>query len=81
VSEVSGTVRSADGAPIEGVLVMGTDLNYAETDQEGNFRLVRPDMALFFWCSGFLPEARLVDAREPHVDVVLRPVAVMRASA
>ena len=80
MSEVSGTVRSADGAPIEGVVVMGADLNYAETDREGRFRLVRPDMALFFWCTGFLPVTRLVNAGEPQVDVVLRPVAVMRAS-
>ena len=81
MSEVKGRVRSAAGAPLEGVLVMGADLNYAETDREGYFRLARPDMALFFWCAGFLPEARLVNAREPHVEVVLRPVAALRVSA
>ena len=81
MSEVSGIVRSASGAPLEGVLVMGADLNYAETDREGRFRLKRPEMVLFCWCSGFFPEARLLDSREPRVEIVLRPVSVMRASA
>jgi len=79
VSEVSGTVRSADGAPIEGVVVMGgTSTTRKRIAKEGS-ALVRPDMALFFWCTGFLPVTRLVNAGEPQVDVVLRP-AVMRAS-
>lgn len=81
MAEVSGVVRSAGGDPIEGVLVMGVDLNYAETNREGQFRLIRPEMALFFWCSGYLPEARVLRAGEARVDVVLRPVAVMKASA
>jgi hypothetical protein len=81
MAEVSGTVRSDDGAPIEGVLVMGVDLNYSETDGHGRFRLHRPEMALFFWCTGFLPEARLLNPAEPHVDVVMRRVALLRKSA
>ena len=79
--EVSGKVHSADGAPIKGVLVMGADLNYAETDAEGCFKLTRPEMALFFWCTGFLPEARVLAAGEKRVEVVLRRIAAMRASA
>lgn len=78
---VSGTVRTPEGSPIEGVLVMGADLNYAETDAEGSFHLARPEMALFFWCSGFLAEARALAAGDQHVDVVLRRPAAMRASA
>jgi hypothetical protein len=81
VKDVCGTVRSASGVPIEGVLVMGVDLNYAETDRDGNFRLPRPEMALFCWCTGFLPEARVLRAGERHVEIVLRPVGVMRTPA
>jgi len=81
VKEVSGTVLSASGTPIQGVLVMGADLNYAETDRDGNFRLPRPEMALFFWCTGFLPEARVLRAGERRIEITLRPVGVMRASA
>jgi hypothetical protein len=81
VAQVSGTVHSADGAPIEGVLVMGVDLNYAETDSEGRFVLKRPEMALFFWCTGYLPGAHVLAAGERRVDVVLERVAAMRASA
>ena len=79
--EVCGKVRSPDGAPIEGVLVMGADLNYAETDAEGRFRLKRPEMALFFWCTGFLPETHVLAAGETRVEKVLRRIGVMRASA
>ena len=78
---ISGTVRCDDGSPVEGVLVRGADLNYAETDAEGGFRLARPEMALFFWCTGYLPEARLIKAGENRVDVVLRRVMAMRARA
>ena len=79
--EVSGKVQSADGAPIEGVLVMGADLNYAETDAQGCFNLKRPEMALFFWCTGFMPETHVLAAGETRVEKVLRPVVAMRASA
>jgi hypothetical protein len=74
VAEVNGTVRSRNGSPIQGVLVMGADLNYAETDAEGNFRLPRPEMALFFWRTGFIPEARLLPPGDQRLDVVLRAV-------
>ncbi len=81
MSEINGTVRSPDGSPIEGVLVMGADLNYAETDSEGTFHLSRPEMALFFWCSGFQPIAHVLGTGEQHISVTLRRVAAMRASA
>jgi hypothetical protein len=78
--EVSGTVRSIDGSPIEGVLVMGADLNYSETDAEGNFCVYRPEMALFFWCVGFLPKVRVLAKGERRVEIVLRAEAAVRAS-
>jgi hypothetical protein len=78
---VSGTVRADDGSPVSGVLVMGADLNYAETGDDGSFRLARPEMALFFWCTGFLPEARLLSHRHEHVEITLRRVMVSRVRA
>jgi len=78
---VTGTVRSADGQPVEGVLVMGADLNYAETDPMGRFTLPRPEMALFFWCTGFRPVARVLSAGERKVDVVLRRTTSVRTPA
>jgi len=78
---VRGTVRADDGSPVSGVLVMGADLNYAETGEDGSFRLARPEMALFFWCTGFLPEARVLSRGEDRVDVVLRRVMAMSARA
>ena len=76
---ILGTVRTADGAPIEGVLVMGADLNYAETKADGSFVLARPELALFFWCTGFLPRARELRPGEDRVEVVLDRVFVARA--
>ncbi|HLX42068.1 MAG TPA: hypothetical protein VKR43_01475 [Bryobacteraceae bacterium] len=78
---MTGTVRSADGQPVEGVLVMGADLNYAETDPMGRFTLPRPEMALFFWCTGFRPVARVLSAGERKVDVVLRRTTSVRTPA
>lgn len=78
---VCGTVRAGDGSPVSGVLVMGADLNYAETGEDGSFRLARPEMALFFWCTGFLPEARVLARGEDRVDVTLRRVMAMSARA
>ena len=60
---------------------MGADLNYAETGEDGSFRLARPELALFFWCTGFLPGARVLSRGENRVDVVLRRVTVMRVRA
>ncbi|HTS75443.1 MAG TPA: hypothetical protein VMG40_04520 [Bryobacteraceae bacterium] len=74
-------MRADDGSPVEGVLVMGADLNYAETDAEGRFRLDRPELALFFWGSGFLAAARALKAGQDHIDVVLRRAVVLRARA
>ncbi len=81
MAQVTGTVRSIDGAPIEGVLVMGAGLNYSETDLRGNFSLVHPEMALFFWCTGFLPKVRVLAAGERRVDIVLSSAVAVRASA
>jgi hypothetical protein len=78
--EVTGTVRSPEGEPVEGVLVMGADLNYAETDGRGRFTLPRPEMALFFWCTGFRPAARVLNAGERFVDVTLRRNKVVRTT-
>lgn len=79
--EVAGTVLSPEGSPIKGVLVMGADLNYAETDADGQFRLSRPEMALFFWCTGFLPQVHPIRRGENRVEVVLRRTVAMRATA
>jgi hypothetical protein len=78
---ICGTVRANDGSPVSGVLVMGADLNYAETGEDGCFRLARPEMALFFWCTGFLPEARVLARGEDRVDVTLRRVMAMSVGA
>lgn len=76
---VAGTVRTPDGAPVEGVLVMGADLNYAETDADGFFVLARPELALFFWCTGFMPLARALRNGENRVEVtLLRTALVLR---
>jgi len=80
VAEIKGIVRSAEGEPIEGVLVMGADLNYAETDRSGRFQLRRPEMALFFYCTGYLPRARVLRAGEECIEVYLRSLGVVRAS-
>lgn len=81
MSRVTGTVRAADGTPIEDVLVMDASLSYSETDSNGNFSLARPEMALFFWCSGFVPQARVLASGEVRIDVVLRRAGVQRVSA
>lgn len=73
---ITGTVRSPEGLPISGVLVMGADLNYAETDADGFFALACPEMALFFWCSGFLPRVRPLERGENRLDVVLDRTAM-----
>ncbi len=73
MEEVIGTVTGVDGAPIAGVLVMGVDLNYAETNAEGEFRVRRPEIALVFWCTGFRPVVRALPRPAERVDVVLMP--------
>jgi hypothetical protein len=78
---VTGTVRTPEGNPVEGVMVMGVDLNYAETDSSGFFKLTRPEMVLFFWCTGYLPVARPLTNGESRVEVVLNRVAAFQASA
>jgi hypothetical protein len=81
MADISGTVRSTDGNPIEGVVVMGADLNYDETDSDGQFYLPRPEMALFFWCTGFVPKVRVLSADDRRVEIVLHSSTAARASA
>lgn len=79
--EVRGTVRAETGEPVEGALVMGLDLGYAETDAEGAFLITNPEMALTFWCTGYYPSSCLLGGRD-RVDVTLRAVkARARAAA
>jgi hypothetical protein len=73
VREVSGTVLGIDGLPIPGVLVMGVDLNYVETNAAGQFTVNWPEMVLVFWHTGFRPKVRLLDRETMRVDVVLTP--------
>ena len=69
---VSGIVRTSTGVPIEGVMVIGSDLNYAETDSGGYFELKDPDCVLVFWCAGFRPRSTLVHKGVPGpIEVVL----------
>lgn len=67
---ISGTVRTTTGVPIEGVIVMGSDLNYAETNKDGYFEIKNPEGALVFWCTGFAPRPQAIIAGQP-LDVVL----------
>ena len=66
---LTGTVRTTTGVPIAGVIVMGSDLNYAETDANGFFEMKNPDHALIFWCSGYQPRPHVVQTGP--LDVVL----------
>ena len=81
MSKITGTVRATDGTPIQGVLVVDTDLSYSETDSNGHFSLVRPEMALFFWCAGFVPQARLLATNDERIDVVLQRAGALSVSA
>jgi len=60
---------------------MGADLNYAETDPQGHFTLPRPELALFFWCTGFRPVAHVLNAGERSVDVILRRTTKVQTPA
>ena len=60
---VSGTVRTTTGAPIAGVMVIGSDLNYVETDANGYFEFKNADSTLVFSCTGFRPQPQLVPRR------------------
>ncbi len=73
MEEVVGVVTGVDGSPIEGVLVMGVDLNYAETNAQGEFRVRSPEAALVFWCTGFRPMVRVLPRQSNRIDVVLMP--------
>ena len=60
---------------------MGADLNYAETDPQGRFTLPRPEMALFFWCTGFRPAAHVLNPGERTIKIVLRRAVPVRTPA
>jgi len=81
VTKITGTVRAVDGSPIEGVLVMDAHLNYSQTDSNGTFRIAHPEMALFFWCTGFLPRVRVLTTGDLDVETVLERAATSRVSA
>lgn len=78
---VTGFVTTADGAPLQGVMVMGLDLNYAETDADGRFELTRPEMAVFCWLTGFRPTTRLLTRDSAALNIVMEPVANSAARA
>ena len=71
---MTGVVKTTTGVPIEGVMVIGSDLNYAETDSNGFFQLKNPDDALVFWCTGYKPQPQLIvepAATGSPIEVVL----------
>ena len=69
---ISGTVRTTTGSPLEGVMVIGTDLNYAETDAQGRFEIKSQDKAVVCWCTGFFPQPAVAMANGSTVEVTLR---------
>ena len=69
---ICGTVKTTTGSPLSGVMVVGTDLNYAETDAEGRFEIKSQDKAVVCWCTGFFPQP--VVACGGTVEVTLRAV-------
>ena len=78
--QVQGQVMSPEGTPLEGVLVMGLDLNYSETDAQGRFSLTRPEMALFCWYTGYRPTTHLLTRETQDIRIVMSPV-VSRGAA
>jgi hypothetical protein len=76
---VRGQVLSPEGKPLQGVLVMGLDLNYSETDAEGRFSLTRPEMALFCWYTGYRPTTRLLERDAAEVRIIMSPVVAAPA--
>lgn len=79
--EIVGSVRSETGEPVEGVLVVADGLGYSETNAEGNFRIQDPELALFFWCTGFYPRTVVLRGETRSVDVTLRAVSKKAAAA
>ena len=71
---VRGQVTCPEGKPLQGVLVMGLDLNYSETDAEGRFSLTRPEMALFCWYTGYRPTTHLLERDAAEIRIVMSPV-------
>ena len=81
ITEIRGVVRSETGEPVAGVIVMGADLAWVETDAEGEYALKQPDMALFFWCTGYHPRTYILRRTDTSVDVVLRTVGIKTSLA
>jgi hypothetical protein len=81
VKSITGTVSEVDGSPIEGVVVTDAHLNYSETNSSGQFAIRNPELALFFWCPGFLPRARVLSRNELAIEIVLERTVRSRVSA
>ena len=79
--DVIGSVRSESGDPVEGVLVVGAGLGYAETNADGSFRIQDPELALFFWCTGYHPQTFVLGGETRSVEVTLRAVGKKAAAA
>lgn len=77
---VNGQVTCPDGKPLQGVLVMGLDLNYSETDAEGRFSLTRPEMALFCWFTGYRPATHLLTREAQEIKIVMAPIVAAAAA-
>lgn len=74
-------VRDDAGQPVAGALVMGVDLGFAETAEDGSFTIQNPEMALFVWCTGFYPRAHILDRRTQTVEVVVRAIKMKKRTA
>lgn len=81
MKQVRGIVRAETGEPVEGALVMGLDLGWAETGADGSFTLVNPEMALFFWCVGFYPRTHVLGRELSDVEMTLRAVRMRKPPA
>lgn len=71
VRTLSGAVKTTTGSPLAGVMVIGSDLNYVETDANGCFELKNADSTLIFWCAGFRPRPMLTPLASEPFEVVL----------
>jgi hypothetical protein len=72
IRRVTGTVRSEAGEPIEGVMVIGADLGYVATGPDGSFAIINPEMALFFWRTGFRPQIHVLSADPRNIEITLQ---------
>jgi hypothetical protein len=75
---IRGIVQSEEGVPLAGALVMGLDLSYAETAEDGTFTICNPEMALMFWCGGYYPATHVLNGLE-QLRITLRAVPAKAA--